>query len=464
MAFWVWVLLMISWGVEVQAQVPAATAPAGPVAVIATSGPDGHFTIALDESGTATSPIRLSFSTLMTWAFDPASASAAPAPVAVFDRQPVELTGFMFPLEEGDRIKAFMLMASTQTCCYGPRPQYNQFALVEIAAPVEFERFRPVTVAGVFVIEPKPEDGYIFRLEAQSLRLAPQMPTPALEAPTRPAIAFSWDILRALAPKLSSNGVSILEEAHLPDAIATFAGAYASLTGNIVYTPGENGSISAYLAFHPWDGCCTGIPPDAFSGVQLEFNDAHPAPEPWLKSGTFHGTLEALPVEQRRQQGFFRLISPTPLQLSDKSLNTDYLPPTKPALLQAVLQADLPLVKLLLRGGTSVGTRDAAGNTALHEAALWGLASCAELLLETGLPAAAFNQKHETPLHLAARHGHLAMLAVLATGGVDLNLQDKSGFTPLHWAIAQGNLPGTLLLLERGANPRLTTQFDVFPN
>ena len=69
-------------------------------------------------------------------------------------------------------VKTFCLLRSTQTCCYGPRPQYNQYLLVEMREPVRFERLAPVIVEGKFLAEAHPEDGYIYHLDGTSVRAA----------------------------------------------------------------------------------------------------------------------------------------------------------------------------------------------------------------------------------------------------------------------------------------------------
>ena len=67
-------------------------------------------------------------------------------------------------------IFSFCLLRSTQTCCYGPSPQYNQYLLVEMPKPVRMERMAPVLVTGKFVVDPKPDEGYIYRLEGTAMQ------------------------------------------------------------------------------------------------------------------------------------------------------------------------------------------------------------------------------------------------------------------------------------------------------
>jgi hypothetical protein len=74
----------------------------------------------------------------------------------------------MYPLQQGDSIQYFCLLRTTQTCCYGPRPQFNQYVFVEMMTPTPFHRLDPVSCAGTFRVEPAPDEGYIYRIEGQN--------------------------------------------------------------------------------------------------------------------------------------------------------------------------------------------------------------------------------------------------------------------------------------------------------
>ena len=70
----------------------------------------------------------------------------------------------MYPLQQGDAIQYFCLLRTTQTCCYGPRPQFNQYVFVEMDKPTPFHRLDPVACVGKFRVEPTPDEGYIYRM------------------------------------------------------------------------------------------------------------------------------------------------------------------------------------------------------------------------------------------------------------------------------------------------------------
>ncbi len=129
------------------------------------AGPVGHATIAVAEV-----PITagLTFALLGRWDYQGQDGPPCPGEILAHQNRQAALTGFMYPLSVGDQIQVFCLLRSTQTCCFGPRPQFNQYLLVETATPVRYERLRPVTVSGRFTVDPQPDQGYIYRFaEAQ---------------------------------------------------------------------------------------------------------------------------------------------------------------------------------------------------------------------------------------------------------------------------------------------------------
>ncbi|MDR3077326.1 MAG: hypothetical protein LBV15_01005, partial [Planctomycetota bacterium] len=75
----------------------------------------------------------------------------------------------MFPLEYGEWIRSFCLLRSNQTCCFLDLPWYNQFVLVEMENPAPLLSGKPVTVTGVFHIDPRPEEGYIYLIKGIAL-------------------------------------------------------------------------------------------------------------------------------------------------------------------------------------------------------------------------------------------------------------------------------------------------------
>lgn len=140
------------------------------VQTIEEKGPAGHQTIGIDERSLpmdSEKELSLSFSILMTWQYEPKGKSKPPESIKKLDGHRIRIVGFMFPLQEGKTIHHFCLLRTTQTCCYGPRPEYNQYIFVEMAKPTTFYRLDPVTCVGKFKVDPSPEEGFIYRMEGE---------------------------------------------------------------------------------------------------------------------------------------------------------------------------------------------------------------------------------------------------------------------------------------------------------
>ena len=130
-------------------------------------GYSGHEIIGIQEETLPAHEDLLRFSDLAEWT-DPNS-TPCPEKIMRSSGKMSTVVGFMYPLQSGSKLKTFCLLRSTQTCCYGARPQFNQYLLVEMKAPVLFERLKPVMVKGIFVVEPKIEEGYVYRMEGQAV-------------------------------------------------------------------------------------------------------------------------------------------------------------------------------------------------------------------------------------------------------------------------------------------------------
>jgi len=147
------------------------------VRIIEEKGPTGHKTIGIDEESVVvdtTKELQLTFSTLMTWEYEVGENPSPPEEVKKLDGRKVRLTGFMYPLQEGKSIQYFCLLRTTQTCCYGPRPQYSQYVLVEMEKPTKFYRLEPVSCTGKFRVDPNPDEGFIYRMEGETCEAVEQ--------------------------------------------------------------------------------------------------------------------------------------------------------------------------------------------------------------------------------------------------------------------------------------------------
>jgi len=141
------------------------------VRIIEEKGPAGHKTIGIDESSLgedAGKEMRLTFASLMKWEYDAKKNSSPPESVKRLDGRKIRIIGFMYPLQEGANIQKFCLLRSTQTCCYGPKPQYNQYIFVEMVKPTQFHRLDPVACVGLLRVDASPDEGFIYRMEGIS--------------------------------------------------------------------------------------------------------------------------------------------------------------------------------------------------------------------------------------------------------------------------------------------------------
>ena len=133
--------------------------------------PYGCMTYGINESSlkNISGITNVRFSQLAGWKEDElCKFPPAPDNIAALHEKRVYIVGFMYPLEPGKKIGSFKLMRSTQTCCWGPAPEYNQFILVTTPGKkVKFERIKPVAVVGKFFVECNPRSGYIFRMEGE---------------------------------------------------------------------------------------------------------------------------------------------------------------------------------------------------------------------------------------------------------------------------------------------------------
>ena len=103
--------------------------------------------------------------------------------------------------------------------------------------------------------------------------------------------------------------------------------------------------------------------------------------------------------------------------------------------------------------------RDAAGDTPLHNAVLYGRpVECINALLAAGANPNARDARGRTPLHVMtdnySANVAVATVQALASAGADPNIKDDSGDIPLHDAVLYGRPVAYInALLAAGANP-----------
>lgn len=134
-----------------------------------------------------------------------------------------------------------------------------------------------------------------------------------------------------------------------------------------------------------------------------------------------------------------------------------------PVLQSSVKRGDSARVTAVLAGGAQVDKKFAAGNTALHEAVLYGHYEIVRILLEAGADPNIKDNIGCTPLHKAALKGRVDIAHFLLESGADLRLKDNFGNTPLHKAVSKGRLKLALLLIESGADVNEKDKVGITP-
>ena len=108
------------------------------------------------------------------------------------------------------------------------------------------------------------------------------------------------------------------------------------------------------------------------------------------------------------------------------------------ALHRAAYEGDLPKVQALLKAGANPNAKGEEGQNALQAAIAW------------------FQPRSDYFTRVPTKP---PVLAALLDAGAELNAQDPKGQTALILACRNGNTAAAQLLLERGANARLTDQY-----
>lgn len=120
-------------------------------------------------------------------------------------------------------------------------------------------------------------------------------------------------------------------------------------------------------------------------------------------------------------------------------------------MMRAAESQDVEQLRLFLKAGMAVDTRDARDWTPLMVAAFNGNEAAAKLLIESGANVSACDRGGYTPLHWAALKGYAEVVKLLV-GRIDVNVQSTSGLTPLLQASASGHVAAASALLSAGAD------------
>lgn len=130
------------------------------------------------------------------------------------------------------------------------------------------------------------------------------------------------------------------------------------------------------------------------------------------------------------------------------------------------------LVSLLRSLTVSIDSKGAEGDTALHNACLYGHTHLVQVLLQSGASVQIKDNDGGTPMHDACAGGYFEIVCLLITslrasseGEVlsAVNAQDGDGETPLHVATRGGNVEVVKILLQNGANKETKSEAGLVP-
>lgn len=145
-----------------------------------------------------------------------------------------------------------------------------------------------------------------------------------------------------------------------------------------------------------------------------------------------------------------------PAELAARAkLADEKIPYSEGAFASVVNDGDTGAVDLFLAAGMRPDVMDAAGRTALINAASRGHDQISRKLLSKGADVNARDRSGSTALMEAVQGDHRETTKVLLESGADVNLKDNDGQTALMRAAARGRVETVRALLNRGARTDL---------
>lgn len=110
------------------------------------------------------------------------------------------------------------------------------------------------------------------------------------------------------------------------------------------------------------------------------------------------------------------------------------------------------IIRLLLRKGADIESKDKNKKTALHHSSRYGTLPVFQLLLENGADVKSVSDFGQTALHVASVYGRENAVQTLVKYGSDIHHVDNAGWTALHVAAFNGHTSVCKILLDLGAN------------
>ena len=117
-----------------------------------------------------------------------------------------------------------------------------------------------------------------------------------------------------------------------------------------------------------------------------------------------------------------------------------------------VIDADIDLVRLLLKRGADPNIPDYRHSSPLHRASSGGWIEIVRLLLSYGAKVEVKDKEGKTPFQMAASMGRLEVMKFLSEHGAVVDVRDHAETTPPHEASSGGHIDVMLWLLNHGAD------------
>jgi ankyrin repeat protein len=120
----------------------------------------------------------------------------------------------------------------------------------------------------------------------------------------------------------------------------------------------------------------------------------------------------------------------------------------------------------LLSAGSDINSKDAQGNTSLHNSCYHNSANFTSLLLRNGAGVNLRSKNLDTPLDYACEAGHIEIVKLLINSGADVNLCGENDWSPLHNAAGISRriaVDVVKLLLKAGANAAAISKNGQYP-
>jgi hypothetical protein len=280
---------------------------AASVVVVAAEGDSfgAHSSVGVVEKNTEAG--AFTFATLGTWDYEQTSHAVCPPTIQAHDGKRRRLAGFMYPLGDGPRVTSFCLLRTTQTCCFGPRPQFNQYLLVECDQPFDFERLRPVIVEGDFHIDPQPTQGFIYRMDHASVSEAGGDGTPSDPRAYAAANHLDWwDWGLLTKAEKDSDALAALRRQD---------GAQAVAAGTVLLR--DPGPPPQFLLAHDGAESSAGM----FGSIIVVPRADATMPQSWDSTVAWQGTLHVNERDQWPERGVVRLEQARPCTAAGAALD-----------------------------------------------------------------------------------------------------------------------------------------------